>query len=226
MSTFQRFVSGKFSKRAMVAIQLGNFSVLWVSWGIAWALFPGAFSFVWNYICDLESPVTNPRGYVPFVIGIFTWSALLVPLVSYFYQHLRETDPALAAVGAVTGWTSCLCFFLIGIFPEYYPVPHRLVTSVAFGGCGGCGLIFFIVLCRDLWTRRSASHWPAGSLGAFIVPIGIVILAALALLVWESVPVPLVQWIIFVTVQGWLLATLLLSPRGIPDHPVGKNREK
>jgi len=112
------------------------------------SFFTGAqFNLKAAVISHLESPVMNPHGYLPAVLGTVIAVILLLPPAIFIYQRLAVTQPGLSKTGFAFISIGILCAIIIGgLSPAPYTYEHvHIPMAFAIFICLSAGTLLYTV---------------------------------------------------------------------------------
>ena len=162
----------------------------------SWALYPGEYSPLNNWLSDLGNSGLNPKGAIFFNLGCILAGAATFP----FAYGLKAWEAGKRKnlklrISQVSGFLSGFLLIMVGLFPEDSPAPHSLFSAGFFASFG----IFILLSVSALWSHPK-----------FRKPIGMFGLAifGMNLLFGFAYRAPLAEWI---TVTGFLIYMGLLA---------------
>jgi len=165
----------------------------------SWALYPGGFSPLDNWISDLGNTNLNPEGAMIFNTGCMIAG---VPLIAFYLGLYRwyglETWRNLMVGGAqVAGIASAIALIMVGYFPEIFTAQHYLWATVFFVST----FLALLLANAALLMHLRYSKWTA-LIGLAAVAFQAVFIAGQA----ASVGFPVFEWIAVALGLAWVAA--------------------
>jgi len=190
-------------KRLPVSTVAGTATILaYASFSLAsFAFYPTRFCVTRNYLSDLGSVSSNPRGALLYNVGIIAAGALLVPFF-FGFKRWRASATRRAGVLCATqavGILEALALMMIGVYPESSGAPHAFFSYAQF---------FLNLVVLTLGTIALLAH-PRfmKAIGAYAF-VAIAFQIATLIFIVAGANSPLVEWLTVITT---LLFVALLS---------------
>jgi hypothetical protein len=177
---FLQFLCKHYTILAAIVFLVVVMCIIYVCLGISWQRYEtcsggGEFNLFFYQISFLGDPVTNPCGYIYFIVALWTLGYASILLLYFLTRALRALKARVAGVFAFFFGLSIPGMFVVGVVPWSLDGDlHLISAAVAFGGSGLAYLLtgIGIIIAR---IRDRTGKIPAALVIPFLVYVPFII---------------------------------------------------
>jgi hypothetical membrane protein len=164
----------------------------------AFALFPGHYTPITNWLSDLGNLNLNPSGFIFFNIGCILTGLILIPFfigLSKWYASKRQKN--MLIVAQIIGIFSAFALIMVGTFPEDTGIKHTISACSFFISL----LLVLIIANISLLNHPKFKKW-IGYYGFFAAMVDLTLI--ILIVVPTGLPTPLVEWLAVFISLSWI----------------------